>query len=171
MEALAEATAEPSRAYFTGGATAVLEGWRQATVDVDVHLVPERDSVLRAIPALKEVLRMNIELASPAHFIPELPGWRDRCRFIDRVGSLEFFHYDFYAQALSKIARGLETDLQDVQAMVARGLVEPATAWELFGRIEPQLYRYTRIDPDSFRKAVEAALGAEPKRGRGAPEH
>ncbi len=171
MEALARAATEPCRAYFTGGATAVLEGWRELTVDVDIDLVPDSDAVLRAIPGIKEALKINVELASPANFIPELPGWRDRSRFVDRVGSLDFFHYDFYSQALSKIARGLEKDLKDVTAMLDRGLVEPSKAWELFRRIEPQLYKYSRIDPDSFRRAVEAALGPEMAQGRGGPGH
>jgi hypothetical protein len=124
----------------------------------------------RAIPGIKESLRLNVELASPSNFIPELPGWRDRCRFVDRVGSLDFFHYDFYSQALSKIARGLEKDLKDVRTMVDRGLVEPSKAWGLFERIEPQLYKYPRIDPVSLRKAVEVALRPEREQGRGGPE-
>src|SRR5919108_467599 len=70
MVAMAEAAREPGRVYFTGGATAVLVGWRQSTVDVDLALVPEADAVLRAIPELKEKLRVNVELASPADFIP-----------------------------------------------------------------------------------------------------
>jgi hypothetical protein len=41
-------------------------------------LVPEQDDVLRAIPQLKDRLRINVELASPADFIPVLrDGRRD----------------------------------------------------------------------------------------------
>ena len=35
------------------------------------------DALFRALPRLKEELRINVEIASPAHFIPELPGWRE----------------------------------------------------------------------------------------------
>ncbi|MGH2454506.1 MAG: DUF6036 family nucleotidyltransferase, partial [bacterium] len=60
MQALgAEADAE-TRVYFTGGATAVLLGWRASTIDVDIMLVPERDTLLRAIPRIKESLRVNV---------------------------------------------------------------------------------------------------------------
>ncbi|MDQ7828028.1 MAG: hypothetical protein QN122_05460 [Armatimonadota bacterium] len=31
---------QPARVYFTGGATALLYGWRETTLDVDVKLVP-----------------------------------------------------------------------------------------------------------------------------------
>jgi hypothetical protein len=132
--------------YFTGGASAVLEGWRAQTVDVDIQLVPDSDAVLKTIPGIKEDLKLNVELASPAQFIPELPGWRERSRFIAREGSLDFFHYDFYAQALSKISRGLDRDLLDVRAMMERGLVEEKQAWMLFLQIEPLLYRFPGID-------------------------
>jgi hypothetical protein len=42
MRALGEASAESARVYFTGGATAVLFGWRSSTIDVDVKIRPSR---------------------------------------------------------------------------------------------------------------------------------
>jgi hypothetical protein len=161
MKALGEATRAEGRVYFSGGTSAVLEGWRRVTVDVDIEAVPQSDPLLQAIPGIKESLNINVELASPAHFIPPLPNWQDRCRFIERVGLLDFFHYDFYSQALSKVQRGLERDLEDVRAMVERALVTGDRAWTMFRRIEPQLYRYPGLDPESFCKAVEAAFGPE----------
>ncbi len=44
------------RIYLTGGATAVLEGWRGSTIDVDLRFEPEADELLRALPELKERL-------------------------------------------------------------------------------------------------------------------
>ena len=158
MQALGAAATAEARVYFTGGATAVLEGWRPTTVDVDLLIVPDRDEILRAVPALKEDLELNIERASPADFIPELPGWEDRSRFIAREGLVSFFHYDFYAQALAKIERGHAQDAADVAAMLERGLIEPGRLRELFDAIEPSLYRYPAIDPKSFRRALEATL-------------
>lgn len=35
--------------YLTGGATAVLQGWRHSTVDVDVRVEPDSDEVMRRI--------------------------------------------------------------------------------------------------------------------------
>jgi hypothetical protein len=146
-------------AYLTGGATAVLVGWRATTLDVDVHLVPDSDRLLRALPALKDELRINVELASPLDFIPVPEGWEDRSVFIAREGRLTFYHFDPYSQALSKLERGHARDLEDVAAMVERGLVDPARARELYAEIEPRLYRFPAIDPRSFRRRVEQALG------------
>ncbi len=144
------------RIYLTGGATAVLRGWRPTTVDIDLKIVPDSDPLLRALPELKERFRLNIELASPDDFIPELPGWQDRSPFIAREGTVSFFHYDPYAQALAKIERGHEQDLRDVDRAIAERLIERTRLLELFEAIEPQLYRFPAIDPKAFRRAVEA---------------
>jgi len=100
MKALAAATKTPSRVYLVGGASSVLLGWRDSTIDVDLKIVPENDEILRSLPPLKEQLHINIELASPDDFIPELPSWQERSRFIRQEGKLSFYHYDFYAQAV-----------------------------------------------------------------------
>lgn len=92
--------------YLTGGATAVLLGWRESTIDADILIVPEQDSLYRALPRLKEELQLNVEIASPAHFIPELPGWQERSLLVERLGRLSYYHYDPYSQALAKIERG-----------------------------------------------------------------
>lgn len=113
---------------------------------------------MRAIPRLKEELRINVELASPDDFIPEVPGWRDRCVFIRQEGDVSFFHYDPYAQALSKIERGHSMDVNDVARMIAGGLVDRGELLRLFERIEPELYRFPAIDPASFRRAVEETV-------------
>ena len=166
MRELGAAAAAPARVDFTGGASAVLLDWRASTIDVDLRFEPERDELLRALPALKEKLDLNIELAAPDHFIPELPGWRERSAFVAREGELSFHHYDFYAQALAKIERGHRQDLADAREMARRGLIEAGKLAALFAQIEPQLYRYPAIDPPSFRRAVEDFLSAWPS---GAP--
>jgi Nucleotidyltransferase of unknown function (DUF6036) len=151
-----EARGADARVYLAGGSSAVLKGWRSTTVDVDLKIVPDIDPLMRALPALKETLRLNVELASPGDFIPELPGWQDRSPFIAREGSVSFHHYDFYAQALAKIERGHRQDLEDARRMVEDGLVEPERLRQLFGEIEPLLHRFPAIDPATFRRAVEA---------------
>jgi hypothetical protein len=148
----------PTRIYLTGGATAVLEGWRSSTVDVDLRFEPDVDELLRAIPHLKERLGINVELASPPDFIPELPGWRERSPRVFQEGNVAVHHFDLYSQALSKIERGFRQDLEDVGHMVEGGLVELARLGELYNAIEPELYRYPAIDPAAFRRKVDAAL-------------
>ena len=149
----------PTRIYLTGGATAVLEGWRGSTVDVDLRFEPDVDEMLRELPVLKERLGVNIELASPPDFIPELPGWRERSPLVFQEGNVAVHHFDFYSQALSKIERGFRQDLDDVAKMIDSGVVQPVRLRELYDAIEPELYRYPAIDPSVFSQKVETALG------------
>jgi hypothetical protein len=158
MQALGAAATGEARVYLTGGATAVLLGWRETTIDVDLALVPDRDELLRELPRLKEELELNIELAAPSQFVPELPGWEERSPFIAREGRVSFHHYDLYAQALAKIERGHTQDRADVQAMLRAGLVQPLKLRELFDAIRPELFRYPAIDPATLERALEEAL-------------
>jgi len=158
MSALAQRVTGPGRIYFTGGGTAVLHGWRDTTIDLDLKAEPEPPGFFEAIAALKEEIGLNIELASPDDFLPPLPGWKDRSTHIARHGKLDFYHYDFYAQALSKIERGHTRDLEDVQALLARRLILPQRLLELFHAIEPDLIRYPAVDPSFLRSAVLALI-------------
>ena len=163
MRALGSGVTDAARVYLVGGASSVLLGWRDSTIDVDLKLVPENDEILRKLPSLKERLQLNIELASPDDFIPQLPGWQERSRFIREEGKLTFLHYHFYAQALAKIERGHETDLQDVQDLIKSKLIESKQLLDLFSQIEDLLYRYPALDAASFRRAVESVV--EPSTG------
>jgi hypothetical protein len=157
---LARVTRRETTIYLTGGATAVIEGWRPSTVDVDLRVEPESDEILRRISTIKDELDVNVELASRPDFIPELPGWRERSPFVFQEGSVVVRHCDPYSQALAKIERGFEMDLADVDSMVKDGLIEPARAQDLFSEIEPILFRYPAIDATAFRAKVERAFGA-----------
>ncbi len=148
----------PVTVYLTGGSTAVMEGWRTSTVDVDVRFEPESDELLRALPALKERLGINVELASPPDFIPELSGWRERSPLLLREDQVQVRQFDFYSQALSKIERGFAQDMVDVRAMIAGGYVKTERLREYFEQIAPELYRYPAIDAAAFRSKVETAL-------------
>jgi uncharacterized nucleotidyltransferase DUF6036 len=157
---LARVTRRETTIYLTGGATAVIEGWRASTVDVDLRLEPDSDDLLRRISTVKDELGVNVELASPPDFIPELPGWRERSPFVFQEGSIVVPHFDPYSQALSKIERGFTQDLEDVASMVSSGLIDPERAQQLFAEIEPDIFRYPAIDAAAFRAKVVRALGA-----------
>jgi hypothetical protein len=155
MEAFGRAASGRVRVYLVGGTTAVLLGWRATTIDVDFVMRPEDEGILRALPELKERLRVNLEIASPAEYMPVPAGWEDRGMFVGQEGPVAFYHFDLYAQALAKVERGHRHDLADVREMLERRLVDPGHALEYFARMEPELYRFPAIDPRSFRRAVD----------------
>ena len=121
---------------------------------MDLKLDPETKAIFEGIAKIKERLAINVELASPDLFLPPLPGWRERSEFIARKGLVEFFHYDFYAQALAKLLRGYSTDLGDVRSYVALGKVAPKRLWSLFESIGGDLIRYPAIDPSEYERIV-----------------
>lgn len=155
MSALGQRTTGEGRIYLTGGSTAIMYGWRTSTIDVDIKADPEPAGFFEAIARIKDDLDLNVELAAPDQFIPPLPGWQDRSIFITREGGLSFYHYDLYSQALSKIERGHERDISDVEAMIQRHLILPGRLQELFHSIEASLIRYPAITPEAFKAAVQ----------------
>lgn len=144
--------------YFTGGASALLIGWRSSTVDVDIRLDPEPSGIFQAIAKLKQELNINIELASPQDFLPPLPGWRERSVFIGKRGQISFYHYDFTAQALAKLSRGFDRDLKDVQAMYDQKLFSLSDLRDCFEAIAPELIRFPSLNPDILRSRVETFI-------------
>jgi hypothetical protein len=158
MDRLGRAARAPGDVFFTGGATAVLIGWRPTTIDVDLKLDPEPPGVFEAIATLKDELDLNVELAAPDDFLPPLPDWRQRSLPIEAHGPLRFFHYDLRAQALAKIERAHTQDVEDVRALLSRGLVTRDELREAFRSIEPRLHRHPAIDPESFRARLEEWL-------------
>ena len=161
MRALGQAATKPARIFLVGGATAVLCGWRESTIDIDLKIQGGSEDVLKGISELKERLQINVELASPDDFIPPLPSWEDRSRFIRQEGKLTFLHYDFYAQALAKIERGHRMDLLDIQAMIDQKLIDVKRLLEFFAAIEPEIYKYPAIDSAQFRASIERVVHAQ----------
>jgi hypothetical protein len=99
-------------------------------------------------------------IASPAHFIPELPGWRERSLLIEREGLVSFYHYDPCSQALAKIQRGhAQHSPTSTSSWPGTWWIDTASAG---CSTPPQLYRHPAIDPASFRKRVEEALRPKP---------
>lgn len=155
MKALGREARSSGCIYFTGGASALLIGWRSSTVDIDIRLDPEPQGIFQAIAKLKQELDINIELASPQDFLPPLPGWRERSVFIGRYGEISFYHYDFTAQALAKLSRGYNRDIDDVQAMYAQKLFSLEELFDCFEAIESELIRFPALNSHLLRNRIE----------------
>lgn len=161
MQVLGREASGTGRIYFTGGASALLIGWRSSTVDIDIRLDPEPPGIFQAIAKIKQELDINIELASPQDFLPTLPGWRDRSIFIGRQGGISFYHYDFTAQALSKLSRGYDRDMTDIQAMYDQKLFSLEELLRCFEAIESELIRFPSLKPAVLRNRVELFIASK----------
>ena len=146
------------KVYFVGGGTAVYMGWRPSSVDVDVY--SDKDAVFRDVQKIKEDLEINIEFARPEHFVPPLKGSAGRHVFIDTMGPVTFFHYDPYAQVLSKVVRGFKRDLDDARQFVRTGMVDPAKLRSLTAEIPDSAFaKYPALSRKAIENAVEGFLG------------
>ena len=145
------------RLFLVGGGTAVYLGWRRASIDVD--LFSEQDALFADIQAIKERLNINVELARPEDFVPPLADSDDRHVFIDRVGTIALYHYDPYAQLLSKVVRGFQRDMDDARAFMDSGMVDGEKFRSLVRGIPDAAYaKYPRLSRRGVENAVDAFL-------------
>jgi len=160
LEALGREFEGTGRVYLVGGTTLVYAGLREQTLDVDLTFEVESTShgaFVRAVRALKDRLRVNVEEVSPGDFIPLPPGSADRTRYIGRYGRLDVFHFDPYSTALSKVERGRAEDFEDVLALLDHGWLEWLRLAELFQNILPRMAEESlKGDPREFERKFQA---------------
>lgn len=148
---------DPFRVFILGGATAVMAGWRESTIDADLYA--DDDAIFRDIQEVKELLEINVEFARPEHFVPALEGSASRHVFIDILGNVSFFHYDPYAQLLSKIVRGFDRDLFDGEHFLTSGMVDVDEFRALVEAIpEADYAKYPALSRDAVLGAVDQFL-------------
>lgn len=153
MKSIGKILKKRAALYLTGGSTAILYGFREGTIDIDI--AGDMDELFSYIPKIKERLQINIEMAKPTDFVPSLPGEENRHITIGTFGKVTFMHFDPYAQAFSKIVRGHETDIADAKALVNAKLVEAKKLCEMVKKLpDDNFARYPRLN----RPAVEAAV-------------
>jgi len=147
----------PYRVLFVGGGTAVLAGWRESTIDADLY--SDNEEVFRDVQGIKERLQLNIEFARPENFVPALAGSDDRHRFIETVGKVSFYHYDPYAQLLSKVVRGFNRDMQDAEGFLDSGMVDAERFRSLVSAIPDAAYvKYPALSRGAVLAAVDDFL-------------
>jgi hypothetical protein len=142
------------RVYLVGGGTAVYLGWRESTIGAD--LSSDDDAIFCDVQGIKERLQLNIEFARPEDFVPSLRGSNDRHISIDTIGRVGFYHYDPYAQLLSKVVRGFSRDMQDAENFVLSGMVDPGLFLSLVKRIPDRSFtKYPALSRQAVLDAVQ----------------
>ena len=142
LQRLGERFRKPARVFLVGGTTMVFEGFRAQSLDIDLTFEVEPSdygALIQTIRDLKDHLGFNVEEISPGDFIPLAAGYRERAVFIARYGQIDAYHFDLYATALSKIARGTEEDFNDVLALLRARRVDLALLEKYFQEIRPRI--------------------------------
>jgi hypothetical protein len=149
LQKLGERISQRVTLYLLGGSALCLLGSPRETLDVDYSLATCTKEIEKTINALAKEMKMDLEAVPLSEFIPLPPNAESRRRFIGRYGQLDVYIFDLYSIALSKIARGFESDLEDVQFLLAQRLI----AWdELENHFKSILSRAWKadIDPKEF---------------------
>lgn len=127
--------------YLLGGSALLLLGNPRQTLDIDytTDLNPEQQRALEnTMNQLASQYRLDIESVPIGEFIPLPPDAETRRRFIGRFGQIDVYLYDLYTIALSKIARGFDTDLEDVVFLIKTNLIDLAELQRHFTTVLPQ---------------------------------
>ncbi|HUF72601.1 MAG TPA: hypothetical protein VMR74_06865 [Gammaproteobacteria bacterium] len=76
--------------------------------------------------------------------------------FVETVDRLSFYHYDPYAQLLSKVVRDFARDLADARAFIASGMVDPERFRQRVAAVSESVYsKYPRLSSAAVRAAVD----------------
>lgn len=151
FERLGESLPAPADFYLLGGSALCLLGSNRETQDVDYSLQdtsPETDAILQK---LANELKLDLESVLLGEFIPLPPQAEQRHRLFGKFGSLSVYIFDLYSIALSKIARGFESDLEDVLFLLHHRLIDWGNLSAYFEAIFPHARR-ADIDPKEFQE-------------------
>ena len=157
LQRLGERWQSPSTLYLLGGGALCLLGNLRETRDLDytVEAVPETLNQLQAtVSKLAMEMQLDLEEVPLGEFVPLPPGAEQRRRFMGRFGQLDVYIFDPYSIALSKIARALETDLDDVMFMLEQNLIVFSELERYFEAVLPKAAKFD-IDPREFRQYFE----------------
>ena len=155
LQRLGERFPQPATIYLLGGSALCLLGSPRETLDVDYGLEADSPGLQTVLNQLALELKLDLEAVALAEFIPLPPEPERRHRLIGRFGQVDVYIFDLYSIALSKIARGFESDLEDVQFLLAKGFIH----WqELESHFENVLPRAASadIDPKEFKAYFDA---------------
>ena len=153
LKKLSERYTHSGTLYLLGGAAVCLLGNPRPTMDLDYASdVTSPDPQLHAamLTVAKEI-RLDLEQVTFKEFIPLPSGAEQRHKRIGRFGQLEVYVFDPYSIALSKVARGFETDLEDVVFLLQRKLIALKELERMVQTALPRANEFD-IDPREFRQ-------------------
>lgn len=124
LKNLGERVPPGSKLTLVGGSALALLGNPRLTIDIDfwgddVHPSPLHQSILQ----IARELKIFIEPVPLDRFVPLPQGSEGRAIRIGKFGNLEIYVADPYSIALSKLDRGVDTDLEDIVFLIQSGRI------------------------------------------------
>jgi hypothetical protein len=156
LKKLGERYSHPGTLYVLGGAAVCLLGNPRPTVDFDYAIdFTSADTALHdAMLSVAKEMRVDLDEVVFKEFIPLPQGVERRHKRMDRFGQLDVYVFDPYSIALSKVARGFETDLEDVVFLLRRKLINLKELEAMVKTAMPRSQEFD-INPTEFRQHWE----------------
>jgi hypothetical protein len=149
LERLGQRCQQPATLYLLGGSALCLLGSPRSTLDIDYDVelpLVEQADLQMAVQELAAEMRLDVEWVPLAEFAPLPPQAQERHRFVGQSDRLDVYIFDLYSIALSKIARGFESDLEDVLFLLQTEMVDFEELKRYFAIVLPAA---PRADVDS----------------------
>lgn len=145
---LGERLPPASRLTLIGGSALILLGSPRLTVDIDfIGDDVNPNELHRQIIQIARELKIQIEPVPIERFIPLPKGSEQRTIPIAQFGNLNVYVADPYSIALSKVDRGLDSDLEDLVFLIQGGHIN-LKELEMFAQIAISQARKFDLHPD-----------------------
>jgi len=141
---------QPIKVYLLGGSALCFLGSPRRTVDIDCVVEFVSKEFESAVEAVANELKLEVEVIRINEFIPLPSDTEKRHHKLEKFGNIEVFIFDPYSIALSKIARGFETDIQDVLFLLQQGIIEIGILAKFVEDAMPVVWDFD-IDPEDLR--------------------
>ena len=154
LNQLSKQYTQPFKLYLLGGSALCFLGSPRRTVDIDFFVETSSVEFENIVEAVARELQLEIEVIAIDEFIPLPADTTTRHRALGNYGSIEVFIFDPFSIALSKLARGFESDVQDVLFLLQIGIIEIDVLTKFVEDSLPVAWDYD-IDPFELRNHLE----------------
>jgi hypothetical protein len=138
--------------YLLGGSALYLIGNPRVTNDIDYtfdNSSVDEKNLDEIIQHVAKQMGLDVESVPIREFIPLPAESSSRRKYIGQFGNLKVYIFDLYSIAISKIARGFDSDIEDVLFLLKMDLIDFDQLEKLIIEISPKMRR-SDIDPKEF---------------------
>lgn len=154
LEKLSMQYSQPATLYLLGGSALCFLGNPRRTIDIDCAIENPPEGFNKAVESVAHELHLEVEIISLEEFIPLPSEAQKRHQPVGKFGNLEVYVFDPYSIALSKIARGFDTDIQDVIFLLQNNVILLKKLTQFVSEAIPVAWDYD-IDPKDLEKHLE----------------
>jgi hypothetical protein len=158
LEQLSRHYSQPITLYLLGGSALCFLGNPRRTVDIDCAVDNPPEGFEAAIEEVANDLNLEVEILSLDEFIPLPAEAPKRHQLVGKFGSLEVHIFDPYSIAISKIARGFETDIQDTLFLLNNDVISFDKLAQFVNSAALIAWDYD-IDPKEMRRHLNVVKG------------